>query len=204
MPTRRNVAAPNLYVAPKDYVQSYQEQLNTILRLFFNSTANAINSPIPFGSFYTLGTFTNLTTANQEKLVPFKVTTASFSTKIGTDPTRIYVAETGVYNVQFSAQCNLSTGSNKEIYFWLKQNGLPIPATTGKVALSASAPIMAAWNWILVLQEGDYIELAWSSSDTHAELLEETNLTNPVRPYLPAVILTVVWTSSYNKSAGIS
>lgn len=206
MATRRNIAPPNLVVAPPDYEAKYQEQLNNVQRLFYATVANRINSPTPYGSFTTSGGFTNTTTANQEKLVPFSVTTDAYNTKIGgTSSSRIYVAETGVYNVQFSAQCDVSTGANTSFYFWLKQNGDAIPATTGKVVVAGpNAETMAAWNYIVVLQEGDYIELAWSSADVHAVLLAESNLTNPVRPDLPAVILTVTWVSLYNASVGIS
>jgi hypothetical protein len=37
MPLLQNQAVPNLPLAPKDYSQQYQDQLNNIMRLFFNS-----------------------------------------------------------------------------------------------------------------------------------------------------------------------
>lgn len=212
MATRQNIAPPNLVIAPDMYERKYQEQLNNVQRLFYNSVANRINSPVPYGSFLTSGTIKNedvigsgTLSANKERLVPFSVDTGSYQTKIGgVSSSRIYVAETGVYNIQFSAQCNLAVGSNKSIYFWLKQNGVSVPATAGSIAIGGSTPEMAVWNWVVTLKEKDYIELAWSSSDTHAQLLEETNLINPVRPDVPAVILTVTWVSLYNASVGIS
>ena len=208
MPTRQNIAPPNLVIAPKEYEQRYQDQLNNVQRLFYAQIANAINSPLPYGSFITSGDFTNYdsagnSTANQLKLVPFSTQTDGFNTKIGNIPTRLYVAETGVYNVQFSAQCDLSSGSQGAGYFWLRKNGENIPATTGKVVVAIpNAETMAAWNYVLVLQAGDYIELAWESSDVHFFLTSEA--ANTIRPSLPAVILTITWVSSYNTSVGIS
>lgn len=206
MPTRRNVAPPNLVIAPKQYEAKYQEQLNNVQRLFYSSVANAINSPYPYGQFYTSGSNLLNSGTTAVNSVPFSVTSTAFNTKIGQNNTRIYVAETGVYNIQFSAQCDLSSGSNGTIYFWLRKNGTDIPDTAGKVVVSSpNGEVMAAWNYLLNLQEGDYIELVWSSSDIHTLLLQEAATTvAPIRPAIPAVIFTIVWVSSYNASSGIS
>lgn len=206
MATRQNIAPPNLVIAPKEYEQRYQEQLNNVHRLFYSSVANAINSPIVHGQFYTSGADLLNASTTAVNLVPFSVTSAAFNTKIGAQNTRLYVAETGVYNVQFSAQCDLSSGSNGIIYFWLKQNGSDIADTSGKVIVSGpNAATMAAWNYLLLLKAGDYIELAWSSTDIHSILKQEAaHTTAPIRPALPAVILTITWVSSYNTSVGIS
>ena len=117
------------------------------------------------------------------------------------------MAETGVYNVQFSAQCGLSSpGNNKVAYFWVRQNGVDVPNSAGKITVSSSTPMIAAWNYLLVLKDGDYIELAWScEDDIHLILVEEAaQTTAPIRPALPAVILTITWVSLYGYSVGIS
>lgn len=205
MTTRKNIVAPNLTIAPKEYEQRYQEQLNNVQRLFYTTISNRVNMPFPYGSFITSGSSILNPVANVVRVVPFTVTTGAFNTTVGQQNTRIYVAETGVYNVQFSAQCDLSSGSNAAIYFWLRQNGTDVSASAGKVVVAGpNAQTMAAWNWVLTLQEGDYIELAWSSSDTHAQLLaENASTSSPVRPSVPAVILTICWVSPINKSIGV-
>jgi hypothetical protein len=43
--TQQNVTPPNLPLAPGQYASQYQEQLNNILRLFFNQLTN----PGPIG-----------------------------------------------------------------------------------------------------------------------------------------------------------
>jgi hypothetical protein len=201
--TRLNIAPPNLPIAPNQYERRYQEQLNNVQRLFYNGVANSVNLPYPYGSFYTSPTpaLTN-PVANATHLVPFGVTAESYNTKIGAVNTRIYVAETAVYNVQFSAQCNLSTGgAASAIYFWLRKNGANVADTAGKVVITGpNAETVAAWNYIISLQENDYIELAWSSSETHM-YLEYEAATNG-RPAVPAVILTVAWASPLNNSIG--
>lgn len=37
----RNIVAPNLPVAPVDYQQRYQDQLNNVMRLYFNQVDNS-------------------------------------------------------------------------------------------------------------------------------------------------------------------
>lgn len=204
--TRRNLATPNLTVAPKVYSQQYQEQLNNVYRLFFNAIVNQINTPNTYGAFDT-GTqeFTlSASTINTAQLVPFSVTSGYFNTKIGEVPTRIYVAETAVYNIQFSAQCNLSSGgSAAAAYFWIRKNGVDVPSTAGKVVVTGpNAETMAAWNYILTLQAGDYIELAWTSSEVHMYL--QYNAATSIIPEVPAVILTIMWVSAANNSSGLS
>jgi hypothetical protein len=219
MATRLNVVPPNLPIATKQYEQRYQEQLNNVQRLFYNSVANQINAPYPFGSYFTsldltAGKFTN-PTANVQHLVPFVNITEQFNTSVGAVPnnSRIYVSETGVYNVQFSAQCDLGTGggSTATFYFWLRKNGVEVAATTGKVVINgSSAATIPAWNYLLSLQANDYIELAWSSDNIKAFLavVDSTSITaggsTYTRPAIPAVILTIMWASSSNNSVGIS
>ena len=202
MATRLNLATPNLPIAPKEYTAQYQEQLNNVQRLFYNSVVNAVNLPYPYGSFTTGTSSPTNPVANVMNLVHFTQTDTSYNTKIGAVTSRIYVAETAVYNVQFSAQCNLSTGGlTSSAYIWLRQNGVNVPSSTGKTVISGpNAETVAAWNYFLPLQANDYIELAWASAETHMffEYLPAT----AVYPDCPAVALTVSWVSSLNNSVG--
>lgn len=203
MATRRNIVPPNLLVAPKDYSPQYQELLNNSQRLFYSTVANRINSPVPYGSFLT--NTTNLTNpvANAVNLVPFAVTTEAFGVTLGSVSSRIYFTETAVYNIQFSAQVNKTSGGAASIYFWFRKNGTNIASSTGKVVVpSPNSELLPAWNIVLTIQDGDYIELAWSSSDTNM-ILEYEAATNG-RPAIPAVILTATWVSGVNLSAGLS
>lgn len=202
MTTRQSVVPPNLPLAPKEYDSRYVEQLNNVQRLFYNSVSNRLNLPYPYGQFYTTGDVTlSASTINKGQPITFANTSASYNTYLGTIQSKIYVAETGIYNVQFSAQCDVTSGGRQTFYFWIRQNGADVPSTSGKVAVSATTPTMAAWNYILPLQQGDYIQLVWGCSDTHATLVYENAVTTGfIRPALPAVILTISWVSPYNPS----
>ena len=204
MATKQNLAPPNLLGAPRQYDARYQELLNNTIRLFFNTVANQINSPVPYGSFYSVSTLTN-PTINTANLVPFDSPLGGgYQTAVGRVNSRVYVAETGIYNVQFSAQADVSAGGGTGVVnIWLRINGENLDASTGKVVVNGpNAQTIASWNYVIQLKAGDYIELAWASAESHMVLQAETETT--VYPSTPSVILTVTWVSLANISAGLS
>jgi hypothetical protein len=98
----------------------------------------------------------------------------------------------GVYNIQFSAQLDKLSSNSTDITIWLRVNGNNVPYSNTNMNIQGSeAKQVAAWNWILSFNAGDYFEIAWSSPSTGVRLLAETNLINPTRPDIPSVILTV-------------
>jgi hypothetical protein len=202
--TRQNLVAPNLPNGPREYTPQYQEQLNNVHRLFYNSVVNEVNSPYPYGSFFTAPTTITNPVANTQNLVPFTKTAEAFNTKLGgTSSSRVYVSETGVYNIQFSAQLDKTGGGASSAYFWLRKDGVNVADTAGKIVVNGpNDEKLAAWNYLITLAEGSYIELAWESSDT-AMILPYEAATGD-RPAVPAVILTIMWASSVNRSTGLS
>jgi hypothetical protein len=189
MSSLRKVTPPNLPIAPPTYSRGYLEQLTNILRLFFVSITNEVNSPRPHGSFYSTATQTN-PVASTTNLMTFTDTVSRFNTGLGAVTSRIYVVETAVYDIQFSAQLDKTSGSAADIYIWLRVNGQDVPYSSSKVAIQGTAAeTIAAWNFMVVLQANDYIELAWASSDTHVVLLANTAVAPS--PEIPSVILTI-------------
>lgn len=194
----RNIVPPNLPVAPVEYQQRYQDQFSNVLRLFFNLIANAVNAPRPHGSFYDTTTQTN-PVANTVNLMKVNSTYDDSQTafSVSRDTTRIYVAETGVYNIAFSAQLDKTGGSASAVYIWLRVNGQNIAHSASKVVIDGpNSEIIAAWNWVLSLSANDYFELAWESPDTNV-VLAETPASGNI-PEIPSVIITVTWVSNEN------
>ena len=194
-----NVAAPNLPVGPTDYDQRYQNQFLSILRLFFTQLTNKVNAPIPHGSFYDTTTQTN-PVANAVNLMKIN---SVYDSNDGTqyavkkDTTRVYVTQTGVYNIQFSAQLDHVGGGNTTIYIWIRVNGISVPHSATKVVIAGpNDEKVAAWNWVLTLADGDYFEIAWESPSTGTVLLAEPATGNV--PEIPSVIITVTWASAVN------
>jgi hypothetical protein len=107
---------------------------------------------------------------------------------------RITFANAGVYNIQFSAQADRVSGSGTDsIDIWFRKNGTDIPESNGVITVAggaAAAKTIASWNYMLKLSAGDYVELAWRTSDTNLQLIHENSATSPTRPAIPSVIVT--------------
>jgi hypothetical protein len=191
----RNIAAPNYPIAPEQYSRQFQDQYTNVLRLFSNTIANAVNAPKVYGSFYSTLTQTN-PVASAVNLMTLNNTTSAYSTRVGQPTSRVYVGETGVYNIQFSAQLDKTSGASAQsIYIWLRVNGTNVANSASQVTLKdTSAEIVAAWNFIITLETEDYFELAWSSPDTDMQLKAVT--ASGSVPAIPSVIMTVNWVSN--------
>lgn len=198
MANTQNVVPPSLPVAPNEYERRYQDQLSNVLRLFFTGLSNKVNSPTPHGSFYDTTTQTN-PVANQVNLMSFNsVYDNGTQYAVKKDTTRIFITQTGVYNIQFSAQLDKTGGSASDVFIWIRVNGQNVPYSASKVVIDGpNSEIIAAWNWVLVLGEGEYIELAWQSPDTNVILLAAPASGNI--PEIPSVILTVTYVSAVNQ-----
>jgi hypothetical protein len=84
---------------------------------------------------------------------------------------QITLANPGVYNIQFSAQIDRISGSGTDtVNIWFKKNGNNILDSNTIVTVSgaaAAAKTVPAWNYMLELNSGDYIEIFWYTADTN-------------------------------------
>jgi len=195
-----NVVPPNLPVAPVDYQQRYQDQFANVLRLFFTRLTSKVNAPVPHGSFYDTTTQTNpvASAVNLMRLnsVYGSSNDTQYAIKKNTD--RIYITQTGVYNIAFSAQLDKTGGGADSVFIWIRVNGQNVAHSATKIVIDGpNNEIVAAWNWVLTLANKDYIELAWQSPDTNVVLLAVPASGNI--PEIPSVILTVTWVSAVNQ-----
>ena len=123
----RNTTAPNLPLATRTYEQQYIDQLNNVLRLYFNqldnftgaiaTTGGGSNLQLPNGAWYDTTTQTR-TAINTAKAVTFNSNTLQNQiTKDTVDTSKIYVDVAGYYNFQFSAQISKASGGTA--YIWI-------------------------------------------------------------------------------------
>jgi len=198
MTTPRGVVPPNLPVALRQYDQRGMEQFNNVLRLYFNQVSNRINAPTPHASYFDTTTQTN-PVANTVNLFTFNSVVSDYEVTRGTPTSKIYVANTGVYNFQFSAQLDKSGGSASAVYIWPRINGVNVPDSNTKIVIDGpNNEIVASWNFVLVMEANDYFELAWESADTDV-IIPYVAATNN-RPAIPSIILSVVWVSNYGSA----
>ena len=162
-----------------------------------------------YGAFQDTTTQTAVS-ANTAYPVKFNTTDLSNSVSVVNDgsgnPTRITLANAGIYNIQFSLQLEKTGGSGNFIVdIWIRKNGVDVPSTTGKVVLTGSAsasPIVAAWNYVLDLAAADYIQLVWSTSNNNAVILSA--VATPPHPSVPSAILTVTQQAGIMAGTGIT
>lgn len=191
----RGVVPPNLPVALKEYDQRGMEQFNNVLRLYFNQVSNRLNSPLAHASYYDTTTQTN-PVADQVNLFTYNSVISEFQITRGTPTSKIYFTNTGLYNIQFSAQLDKSGGSATSVFFWPRINGINVPVSASKVVIDGpNAEVVPSWNFLLVLKAGDYFELAWQSSDVEVVALYSAPSGNI--PAIPSIILTATWVSNY-------
>lgn len=142
-----------------------------------------------YGSFYDTTTQT-AAVINTAYAMTFNTSDLSFGVTRGTPTSRIYVDTPNVYNVQFSAQLDKTAGGVGSVWIWLRKNGTNITDSTGHIRIQGNnAETLAAWNYVIQLNAGDYIELMWETDDTSVQLLAEA--ATAIHPGIPSVILTV-------------
>ena len=125
--------------------------------------------------------------ANVSQSMAFEVTDISKGVSIASN-SQITLANSGTYNIQFSAQILADTGAD-DVYIWLKKNGTNVTASAGHVVLANNEELIAAWNYVVEAVANDYFELVWQNTNGDALLLAE-NATGNI-PSIPSIILTV-------------
>jgi hypothetical protein len=197
--------APSLPFAEVQYSRNYLDQLNNVLRLYFNQLDNVFQSifsvaggaafKFPNGSFY-LTTQQTIPVINTAYAIPFTDTATSNQVAIGTTTSHIEIGVSGYYNFQFSLQLAKTGGSNIGVWVWPRVNGVDIAESNTKLQLtgSSSSESVAAWNFILPMNAGDYFQLMWAADDTRAII--KAVAANAFSPAIPPAILTATFVSA--------
>ena len=130
--------------------------------------------------------------ANVSQSMNFETTDISSGVSIVSN-SRITLANSGTYNIQFSAQIDRVSGSGTDtVHIWLKKNDTNVTATAGAVTISgaaSAAKTIAAWNYVVDAVANDYYELCWESTDNRIQLINQAAGGNI--PSTPSIILTV-------------
>jgi hypothetical protein len=106
---------------------------------------------------------------------------------------RITFANAGTYNIQFSAQFHNTGGggSGNTVNIWFKLNGTNVANSDTKLTVPSNAPyVVAAWNFIVSVAAGNYVEIAWLTDN--ANIVIEHEPVGTYSPAIPSVIITAV------------
>jgi hypothetical protein len=191
---------PNNTLIPAARVPIWDKVTNFVTRewyRWFYNTYIAVEAGRRYGSFYSTTTFTPAV-INTAYAITFNNTYERadgselvYGVYVGPVTSQIFVDNTATYNFQFSAQLKETGGGTKQIYIWPRINGVDVAdsATNVTLANGLNAAAVAAWNFVLNLQAGDYFELIYSASSTSVSI-PYVAASSPV-PAIPSVILTV-------------
>ena len=143
-----------------------------------------------YGSFYSTQDQSNAGATSVNKMT-LNSTDISNGVSIVSN-SRITIANSGVYNIQFSAQLDKTDSGDDKVEIWLCKNGDPVANTNTETTLVGNnGKFVAAWNWFVQAAAGDYYEICWNSADTSVFLNYVIAASNPTRPAIPSLIVTV-------------
>jgi hypothetical protein len=104
---------------------------------------------------------------------------------------KIKFANAGVYNIQFSAQMDkTSAGSDFITYIWIKQNNVDVPISNTAITVlgGSNAKTVAAWNWYVNANAGDFVQIVWASAASDARI--QYDASPAYGPAVPSLIVT--------------
>jgi hypothetical protein len=196
----QQTAVPSLPLSPEQFGRMYQDQLNNVLRLYFNLLNSNVNNIIgpnggqyidcPNGLFFSIAD-QPIGAVDTAQPIEFPIEYLNNAVRVnsGTE-SRVYVDIAGVYNFQFSGQLRSGSASAKQVYIWIARNGTDIGYSTHQYTVSGSGThLNVSWNFNIDLDEGEYVELRWASSDIDMKL-EATAATAP-HPGMPSAVIAV-------------
>jgi hypothetical protein len=187
------IGKSRLPIPPVGYDQEWGSQLiRAIDQNFDTAFANIENSAAITGYY---GSFYDTTTQTAAAInTPYAMqlnTTAESNQVAVTSGSRITFKNRGTYNIQFSAQLDQTSGASHNIYIWFRKNGIDIPNSSSTVAIQGtSAELVAAWNFLITVLGGDYIQIMWAVSNTNVQIVAAP--ANAFSPAIPSVIATAV------------
>lgn len=196
----RSPPAPNLPLSPEKPDRLYLDQLNNVLRLYFNQLSGTLASvaginggqyvECPVGLFFNTADQTFAAT-NTAYPVVYNQTYLNNAVSLQTGSTsKIEVSISGVYNFQYTGQVLSSSASAKTVYLWIKRNGTAIGYSTRAETVSTNNGYTGInYSFDIDLAAGEYLELEAAVTDTDLKL-DAVAATSP-HPGIPSSVMSV-------------
>jgi hypothetical protein len=105
---------------------------------------------------------------------------------------RITFAYPGTYDIQFSAQAHHrgGAGNGLELDIWFRKNGSNIADSATKLVIQKNDYLVPAWDFLLTVNAGDYVELMWQVNNDQI-VLEHGAVVGSI-PEVPSLIVTAM------------
>lgn len=148
------------------------------------------------GKFY-LSAYETLTQSGFTPSNAYSVSASTVSESNGisvVDGCKFQVSSGGTYNLQFSLQLNkIQGGSAADFEIWLSKNNNNVDWSNTNITLANNNTLLvAAWNFVISLNAGDYLELKVTTSSSNIIIQAEPAGVSPIRPAIPSAIITMV------------
>ena len=198
----QKVQAPALPIPKAGPLKQYLDDLNNILRLFFNLVTNAVNNVFgeqggrfvesPNAKFFSTVDQT-AAIVNTAYALQFENTYLGEAISItGTQITPLY---SGVYNFELSVELTSGSASSKELSFWVRRSGVDIANTARTHVIAGSGGVDDfEYSFTMDLTAGQYLEIMWATDDTGVTI--DYQAAASPRPAVPSTLLTVVFVSA--------
>jgi len=201
---------PSLGFTPETYDRRVFAENNGALNVYFRkliSTLGALFGPrggkflnTPHGAFHdsTDQAAASTTTAYA---VTFNTTDISNGVTLS-NSSRLNVADSGIFNIQFSIQLKNTDNDSHDVDIWFRKNGTNIDNSNSRfhppARKSTGDPshLIAALNLFVELNAGDYVEIMYKVGNVAVSLEHFAAGTSPTRPAVPSVIATVSFVSN--------
>ena len=182
-----------LPIPPFEFEREWGNQLIRAIDQNFDASFANIENAAAVTGYY--GSFYDTTTQSAAAInTPYAMTlnsTAESNQIAVTNNSRITFKNRGTYNIQFSAQLDQSSGASHNIFIWFRKNGIDIANSASVVAVQGStAELVAAWNFVITVLGGDYIEIMWAVSNTAVQIVAAP--ATAFCPAIPSVIATAI------------
>jgi hypothetical protein len=198
-------AAPAL---PLPTSRDYPNELNNVLRLYFNQLSQRLQAlsggsggqylQTVYGAFE--NTATQTLTANTATAMVWSQTDYANGVSLSSS-SRLNVTATGIYNLQFSTQFQNTDTSLHDANIWLRINGTDVVGSTGLASIPNShggtpGHTITGWNFFLSLNKNDYVELYCSVDSTQVTIQAYAAGTSPTRPSTASNVVTLTFVST--------
>lgn len=205
----QKVQPPALPIPKASPLKQYLDDLNNILRLFFNLLANAVNNvfgelggrfiDVPNALYFSI-VDQPVAVVDTPQVVTFNQTYLESGFSInGASNSQITATYGGVYNFQFIGQLASGSASAKNIYLWISRDGTNLGYTAREFVLKGSGEIdEVIWNFNLDLAADEYIEMVWVSDDIDVTMKTVAPAVSPATPHpgVTSAVLTVNFISA--------
>lgn len=198
---------PRLPSAPVQYEKQFHDQHSDVLRLYFNQLDNTVSALLGTdgGQYLQSPHAMLMSTQDQasagitsENIVTYNTPVIEQGIEVR-NGSEIWFDAPGQYLVTFSLQFTNRGNSAQEIEVWAKQDGVNFPLSNTRFDIPARKS-SSVWSHTVATVTGiftvtdpsaTYLRLAWWSDGADVFLEYYPEGTNPTRPAIPSVIVTV-------------